>query len=109
MGGDGGNFNGWLGGVMRLAPLAYWSSLATGSWESHCVAARCEATRLALGQRGVSPRPSAHPGAPEITTINNDCRSAGLRGRHKVTSLCLSGFRRRPGDSTPTPGWPWVV
>ena len=30
----------------------------------HCVAAECEAPRLALGQRGVSPRPSAHPGAP---------------------------------------------
>ena len=40
-----------------------------------------EVTHLALGQRGVSPRPSAHPGAPEITTIDNGCNSAGLRGR----------------------------
>ena len=32
---------------------------------------RCEATRLALGQRGVAPRPSALPGAPKITTISN--------------------------------------
>ena len=37
-------------------------------------------------------------------SITDDC-SAGLRGRHKVTSLCLSGFRRRPGDSPPSPGW----
>ncbi len=34
--------------------------------------------------------------------------SVRLRGRHKVTSLCLSGFRRHPGDSTPAPGWSLV-
>ena len=37
--------------------------------------------------------PQRSPPSPAVAC------SAGLRGRHNVTSLCLSGFRRRPGDS----------
>ena len=44
--------------------------------------------------------------SPPTTAV---VRSADLLGRHKVTSMCLSGFRRRPGDSTPTASWPCAV
>ena len=48
-------------------------------------ALQSEVAHLALGQRGVSPRPSAHPGAPEITTINiwlMFCRATGSPQSH---------------------------
>ncbi len=49
--------------LLRTAGSLLVSEIAAAPLQS-------EVTHLALGQRGVSPRPSAHPGAPKLTTIN---------------------------------------